>query len=314
MRRKKDGKRELYLDKDKGAENARLIELPLMERGFPRISFKDNVESKPPGMSYIWPGFLSGSVGALIAPGGTGKSMWALEAAVSIASGVDFLDIKASSGSVVYLSAEDPEIAVRNRIYDIGNSSVASGIDVRETDKNLRIYQLMGESKNLEDNLFRSHVISLCLGASLVVFDTLSRMHEADENSNSDMARVLSRLEEIAKATGASALYLHHASKLSVREGQADLSQAARGASSLIDNARWCGYLAKMSEKEAGSLIDKNGPVDGRRDLFVRFGSSKENYGNPMGDKWFIRLKEGVLAPVSLKLKDRDKKHAREKV
>ncbi|MCF5935882.1 helicase RepA family protein, partial [Xanthomonas perforans] len=43
-------------------------------------------ECEPPVLDFIWPGFLAGTVGALVAPGATGKSFWALEAAMSIAS------------------------------------------------------------------------------------------------------------------------------------------------------------------------------------------------------------------------------------
>lgn len=42
----------------------------------------------PPELDFVWPGFLAGTVGALVAPGATGKSFWALEAAMSIACSV----------------------------------------------------------------------------------------------------------------------------------------------------------------------------------------------------------------------------------
>ncbi|MCP6060396.1 helicase RepA family protein, partial [Klebsiella pneumoniae] len=69
--------------------------------------------------------------------------------------------------------------------------------------------------------------------------------------------RLVATLEHIAASTGASVLYLHHVSKGSAREGQTDQQQAARGASALIDNARWCGYVARMTEAEAERLSDR---------------------------------------------------------
>ena len=45
-------------------------------------------ENEPPPLDFIWPGFLAGTVGALVAPGATGKSYWALEAAMCIACSV----------------------------------------------------------------------------------------------------------------------------------------------------------------------------------------------------------------------------------
>lgn len=37
--------------------------------------------NEPPELDFIWPGFLAGTVGALVAPGATGKSFFALEGA-----------------------------------------------------------------------------------------------------------------------------------------------------------------------------------------------------------------------------------------
>lgn len=39
--------------------------------------------NEPPELDFIWPGFLAGTVGALVAPGATGKSFFALEGVVS---------------------------------------------------------------------------------------------------------------------------------------------------------------------------------------------------------------------------------------
>ena len=101
-------------------------------------------------------------------------------------------------------------------------------------------------------------------------------------------------------------LDLHHVSKGSAREGQTDQQQAARGASALIDNARWCGFVAKMTEDEAARysdrIHDRNPKAIGsdRRGFFVRFGVSKQNYDATPLDQWYERREGGVLVPVDL--------------
>ena len=134
--------------------------------------------------------------------------------------------------------------------------------------------------------------------------DTLSRIHALDENSNGNMAHLVAVLEHVAATTGASVLYLHHVSKGSAREGQTDQQQAARGASALIDNARWCGYVARMTEDEAKRLSDRphdRQPIGNeRRSYFVRFGVSKQNYDATPLDRWYMRHSGGVLVPVEL--------------
>lgn len=52
------------------------------------IDLRAAFENEPPALDFIWPGFLAGTVGALVAPGATGKSFWALEAAMAIACSV----------------------------------------------------------------------------------------------------------------------------------------------------------------------------------------------------------------------------------
>ncbi|TFF71443.1 replication protein A [Aeromonas taiwanensis] len=162
----------------------------------------------------------------------------------------------------------------------------------------------MGKRLNVMDEEHLRRVIEYSAGARLIVLDTLSRIHSLDENSNGDMARLVATLEHVAASTGASVLYLHHVSKGSAREGQTDQQQAARGASALIDNARWCGFVAKMTEDEAKRLSDRaydRQPIgNDRRGFFVRFGVSKQNYDATPLDQWYERRDGGVLVPVEL--------------
>jgi RecA-family ATPase len=104
-----------------------------------RISIKSAFECDPPALDFIWPGFLSGTVGALIAPGSTGKSFWALEACMAVAcggiEGGDLLCVKPlAAGRVHYFAGEDPEPSIRLRIHEAGKHLGAEA--KREIDKN----------------------------------------------------------------------------------------------------------------------------------------------------------------------------------
>ncbi|EAR5731518.1 AAA family ATPase [Salmonella enterica] len=270
------------------------------------IDLRAAFENEPPVLDFIWPGFLAGTVGALVAPGATGKSFWALEAAMSIACSVAGGDLvglaPAHTGRVIYLAGEDPPSALVCRIHAIGqhlNQQAREAIA-----ENLTLEPIMGKRLNVMDDRHLARVIEFCADARLIVLDTLSRIHSLDENSNGDMARLVATLEYVAASTGASVLYLHHVSKGSAREGQTDQQQAARGASALIDNARWCGFVAKMTEEQAKSLSDRaydRQPIgNDRRGFFVRFGVSKQNYDATPLDQWYKRHDGGVLVPVEL--------------
>lgn len=261
--------------------------------------------NEPPELDFIWPGFLTGTVGALVAPGATGKSFWALQAAMAVACRVPGGDIVGlaprHTGRVVYLAGEDPEPALIRRVHAIGqhlNQSAREAIA-----ENLTLEPIMGKRLNIMDEAHLRRVIEYSTGARLIVLDTLSRIHDLDENSNGAMARLVSTLEYIAATTGASVLYLHHVNKASALGGLGDQQQAARGASALIDNARWCGYVTKMTEQEAERLTDRSfdrSPIGDRRGLFVRFGVSKQNYDATPMDRWYQRCDGGVLLPVEL--------------
>ncbi|QDJ48248.1 helicase RepA family protein [Bordetella hinzii] len=276
------------------------------------IDLRAAFENEPPTLDFIWPGFLAGTVGALVAPGATGKSFWALEAAMSVACGAtvesravggDLVGLApAHTGRVVYLAGEDPPAALECRIHAIGKHLSQQAREAIV--ENLTLEPIIGKRLNVMNDQQLAHLIEFCADARLIVLDTLSRIHSLDENSNGDMARLVATLEYVAVSTGASVLYLHHVSKGSARECQTDQQQAARGASALIDNARWCGFVAKMTDDEAKRLSDHSydrEPIgNDRRSYFVRFGVSKQNYDATQLDRWYSRHAGGVLLPVEL--------------
>lgn len=270
-----------------------------------RLDLLAAFEQAPPALDFIWPGFLAGTVGALVAPGATGKSFYALQAAMAVACGVPGGDIlhlhPERPGRVVYLAGEDPAPVLAQRIHAIGQH--LSPQARQAIAENLTVQPILGALLDIMDPRHRTRVIEFCVGARLIVLDTLSRIHSLDENSNGDMARLVATLEHVAARTGAAVLYLHHVSKGSARDGQLDQQQAARGASALIDNARWCGFISKMSESEAERFSERafdKKSIAQRRGFFVRVGASKQNYGMPLADRWYKRADGGVLVPTEL--------------
>ena len=273
------------------------------------IDIRAAFTNEPPELDFIWPGFLAGTVGALVAPGATGKSYWALEAAMGIAcsvAGGDVLGLKLKkTGRVVYLAAEDPEPALIRRVHAVGRHVDDEAAREAIAD-NLVLEPIMGRRFDVMNEQQLDRMVEKCADTRLIVLDTLSRVHSMDENSNGDMARLLSTLEYVAASTGASVLFLHHVSKGSVSGGQADQQQAARGASALVDNARWAAYVAKMTERESERLsanpVARQPIGNERRHFYVRFGISKQNYDEPQGDQWYERRVGGggVLVPVEL--------------
>src|SRR5690606_12614659 len=70
-------------------------------------------KTSPPPVDYVLPNMVAGTVGAIVSPGGTGKSMLALQLAIQLAGGPDLLEIgPIPTASVLYLPAEDPPTAL----------------------------------------------------------------------------------------------------------------------------------------------------------------------------------------------------------
>ena len=260
-------------------------------------------ENEPQPLDFVLPGMLAGSVGAIVSPGGAGKSMAALQIGAALAGGPDLMGLgEYPTGKVVYLPAEDPEPAIIHRLHALGAHVPQAQRDAIA--ERLVIEPLVGHEINILDARWTNAISRVAQDSRLLILDTLRRFHQADENDSGAMAQVVGRMEAIAASTGCSIIFLHHASKAAAMQGQGDVQQASRGSSVLVDNVRWQSYLAGMSRDEAKSLSSRpfdRAPVgEDERRFFVRWGVSKQNYGPPVPDQWLRRNEGGVLTPADL--------------
>lgn len=275
------------------------------------IDIDDYMNSTPAELDFLWDGgMLVGTVGALIAPGGAGKSFFGLAAGLAIsAHGAkgesDILKLNPTKQGVVnYYVLEDPKSVLRQRLHAI--RSYISDEASEEVKKNLKIRPMVGKlGFDFVNPYTKLKIIEHCTGSRLIIIDTLSRAHTYDENKNGEMSQLLKELEYIAEQTGAAVLFLHHTSKSSAKDGEVDAQQAARGASALIDNARWAGFVQTMTKEESERVFpedkyDENPIGEKLRGFYVRYGVSKQNYSKRTSDVWFERQKGGVLIPVNL--------------
>lgn len=264
---------------------------------------------EPPELQFVLPGLLKGTVGALVAPGASGKSFLALEIAASIAATpfnkelYDGFGINPKSrGGVLYLALEDPSVVLQRRLHSMGQHIPPEHRAAMAF--NLCIEPLLGNGLDLMRDDHLNWITQQALGKQLVVIDTLSRAHQMDENSNGDMSLLLRRLEAVGAQSGAAVLFIHHISKSASRDAQGADQFAARGASVLIENARYAAYLSKMTEKEAekwSERMDGQALHSDRVSSFVRWGVSKQNYDVNPHEKWFKRSDGGVLLPAEIK-------------
>jgi RecA-family ATPase len=227
--------------------------------------------SKPvPKLDFCLPGLLAGTVGSIVSPGGLGKSMLALELCSIVAGGADLLGIgNIPKGKAVYLPVEDPQQAIEHRLFALFEHQ--NEIQRENIYKNLIVEPLEKYMPDLLDNSWIEAIMRLAENTRLIVLDTLTLFHTADENDNGEMKRVIATLIQIASKTGCTILFVHHTAKGS--EGRSATS--GRGASVLRENIRWQSYLSRLDEKEAKAKdIDEE-----QAKWYLWFGINKVNFG-----------------------------------
>lgn len=237
-------------------------------------------------LDFVLPGLLRSTVGAIIGMGGVGKSIWAMQLAVSMATGVDLVGLRPSKGRVLYLSAEDSEQVLTHRLKDM-TAGAPKGLDLGAR-LDLRVLE---DAVDIMIEEWLAVLVRAAKGFDVVVLDTLTRFHNLDENSAKDMKQLMAQLERLARLSGAAVVYVHHTNKGAVNAGLAGSQQAARGSSVLVDNARWSCFLAAMTPAEARKFEVPEDNISN----YVRWNISKQNYAAGIPDIWYHRGAGGIL-------------------
>jgi hypothetical protein len=168
----------------------------------------------------------------------SGKTFWALSVATAIASGEDCYGRKTDSGLVVYLASEAPA-SIRSRMQAIKKFHGCSLENLAMVPVPMNFYSGDQDAHDVIE-LVRAIEVAKGKPVRLIIGDTLARMSAgANENSGEDMGPVMARFDQVATATGAAMMIIHHNGK--------DAAKGARG---------WSGIRAhidteiEVSEKE----------------------------------------------------------------
>ena len=276
-------------------------------------SVADLLDTEAPDRTWLNDRLPLGVVGLLAAAGGTGKSMATLQLAASVCTGLPWLGFHAGHpGSVLTFSAEDDRDEVHRRLRVVASHyRMLAGNRADEVDEllaeRLFILDRVGDDNRLtarfERDLIATPMADRIIataqelpGPVLIVLDPLSRFDGGDGNDNGDGTRLIEAAERIRKGTGATVLLPHHVSKAGIRDPESG-QEAVRGASGLVDGARWVGLLATMRRDDA----KRYGVDPDQAGHYVRFTTPKANYSAPWPGMWLERKAGGLLVPTELK-------------
>ncbi len=170
------------------------------------------------------------------------KSWMGLDMALSVASGTPCLDtfpVNDTGPAIVYL-AEDALPMVRNRVECLCQHR---HLDIQR----IQLHVITSPSLRL-DLVSDQESLKLTLAAfkpRLLLLDPLVRMHRLDENSASDISRLLGFLRECQRTFDCAIILVHHASK----KQRAQPGQALRGSSDLHAFGDSNAYLARTKDR-----------------------------------------------------------------
>ena len=286
--------------------------------GLQAAKIGDLLDSDPPAREWLVTDRLPlGVVGLLAAAGGTGKSMATLQLAISVCTGLPWLEMPMDkTGAVLMFSAEDDRDEIHRRLKTVIGlySDDVDPFDPQPFEpykaaiaERLHVFDRVGKDNRLTAKLNgetqRTAFVRYVLEAAqqvpdckLIVLDPLARFDGGDPNDNADSTRLIECAEQIRKATGATVLLPHHVNKGSLKD-PASGQEAVRGGSGLVDGSRWVGLLAGLRADQAKKEYGIDPEAAGQ---YVRFTTPKANYSAPWEGTWLRRLSGGALVPCEL--------------
>ncbi len=171
-----------------------------------------------------------GAPGMLAGYGGRGKSWLAQALAISVASGIALgPGAEVKKGRVVYLDYEQASREAFSRFQRISRA-----LDVTPSALADRFAAVISPRCRLSDTRAETELITLCVGATLCIIDSLSACVIGVDENSSAMREPLDMLTRVSERTGCSFLVLHHARKPPVNQEKGyDKEMSIRGSSGI---------------------------------------------------------------------------------
>lgn len=192
-----------------------------------------------------------GAVSMLYGPSGKGKSFWALDWALCVATERKWHKHATQPGDVVYVAGEGRHgYKVRIEAWERRHRLRAERFVL--WDEPVRLWQRQGGMTESAQR-FVDHINGAGLYPALVVFDTLGTcLGGADENDNGQMNELCDSVEELIRPWDAAALLAHHTGKgdkAIPRGAQALQDRVAMHAALTGDGQTW-GMLTCTKQKD----------------------------------------------------------------
>ena len=205
-----------------------------------KVVFGDQLGSEYEAPNELVEGLMTiGSSVVVYGDSNSGKTFWALSVATAIATGTLCYGRKTDPGLVIYLATEAPA-SIRSRMQAIKKYHNCNLENLAMVPVPINFYTGDQDAYDVIE-LVRSIEQMKGQPVRLIIGDTLARMSAgANENSGEDMGPVMARFDQVATATKAALMIVHHNGK--------DAAKGARG---------WSGIRAHIDTEI--EVIEKDG-------------------------------------------------------
>lgn len=226
------------------------------------------------------------------APGGIGKTAYAMTVGVAVALDLALLgEAVHEPGAVWVYNLEDPQDELDRRVLAIAHQHEIEPARLQSClyvdngrDKPLIVARRLETGEIIATPLVDELIAELKRrDIRLLIVDPFVKSHRLEENRNEQIDFAAQQWSRVAEEADCAILLVHHFRKGLGANGDAD---AFRGASALIDAARAAVSLAIMTEAEASQF----GIGQADRKLYLRLDNAKLNLARPPAEAMWLRL------------------------
>lgn len=229
------------------------------------VPFDDLAKVEPQAPHYVLEGLVPiGVVTLLSAHGGTGKSLFALMLAVSVALGRPLFGIQCKQSNVVFFSGEDGGLLMRHRLHHICKYL---GVDVLELKDRLHLIDATEDPILFSDtnvNGVRGAASSPTYAklekfveanhVGFVIIDNASDTFDSNEIDRARVRAYMRLLSILARKNEAGLLLLGHVPKFTNRGDQALNTEGYSGSTAWHNSARSRIFMSR--DKNGGLVIE----------------------------------------------------------
>ena len=244
---------------------------------------------------------MRGHVTLTSAAPGVGKSTLAIEEAVALVAGHNFLGFEVEPMKAVIINNEETRDEIERRIeatcqcFGVPPESIAENLYIRsgvDAEKFVIARDVGGEIVATPHHAALKKLVQE-LKPDLLVIDPFVQTHFVTESSNEAISRVMVLLRDcVVGEDHSAALHLvHHIWKPPAGDrGYAGDMMVARGASSMLGEAHFVFNLTDMTKRDAEDV-----GVEEDRFSYLRLDDAKTKMGPPGDAKWFERHGEDMV-------------------